>query len=48
MLVYKADTITEVTEFPGPHLLPSAPGWERVADHALAWALEHVEQRAPA
>jgi pimeloyl-ACP methyl ester carboxylesterase len=39
---YKSDTVTEVKEFPGPHLLPSAPGWEEVADHALSWALEHA------
>ncbi|HEX6700215.1 MAG TPA: hypothetical protein VF101_05735, partial [Gaiellaceae bacterium] len=31
--------ITEVTEFEGPHLLPAAPGWEKVADYALEWAL---------
>ena len=37
-----ANTITEVTEFEGPHLLSAAPGWERVADHALEWALEHA------
>jgi len=41
---YKSDTVTEVEEFPGPHLLPAAPGWERVADHALDWALEHAVQ----
>jgi pimeloyl-ACP methyl ester carboxylesterase len=41
---YKSDTITEVTEFPGPHLLPAAPGWEEVADHALSWALDHAVQ----
>ncbi len=35
-------TVTEVEEFAGPHLLPAAPGWERVADFALDWALEHV------
>src|ERR687898_598333 len=28
---YKSATITEVREFEGPHLLPSAPGWEEVA-----------------
>ena len=39
---YTSNTITEVTEFEGPHLLPAAPGWERVADHALEWALEHA------
>jgi pimeloyl-ACP methyl ester carboxylesterase len=43
---YKSNTITEVTEFPGPHLLTAAPGWEQVADHALNWALEHARQPA--
>ena len=41
---YKSDTITEVKEFAGPHLLPPAPGWEEVADYALDWALEHAAQ----
>jgi pimeloyl-ACP methyl ester carboxylesterase len=41
---YKSDTITEVTEFPGPHLLPSWENWEDVADFALDWALSHVGQ----
>jgi pimeloyl-ACP methyl ester carboxylesterase len=41
---YKSDPITEITEFEGPHLLPAAPGWEAVADHALNWALEHAHQ----
>ena len=41
---YKSDTVTEVAEFDGPHLLPAAPGWEKVADYALAWALEHAVQ----
>jgi pimeloyl-ACP methyl ester carboxylesterase len=45
---YKSDTVTEVKEFAGPHLLPSAPGWEQVADHALSWALEHAVQPARA
>src|ERR671915_1737639 len=36
---YKSDTITEVKEFEGPHLLPAWPGWEQVADYALDWAL---------
>ena len=31
---YTSDTITEVKEFAGPHLLPAAPGWETVADDA--------------
>jgi pimeloyl-ACP methyl ester carboxylesterase len=35
---YKSATVTEITEYPGPHLLPSAPGWEDVADYALDWA----------
>ena len=40
---YKGEgTITEVKEFAGPHLLPAAPGWEEVADVALAWAVEHA------
>ena len=33
---------TEVKEFEGPHLLPAWPGWEKVADYALDWALEHA------
>jgi pimeloyl-ACP methyl ester carboxylesterase len=36
---YTSDTITEIVEFDGPHLLPAAPGWEKVADYALDWAL---------
>jgi pimeloyl-ACP methyl ester carboxylesterase len=41
---YKAEgTITEVKEFEGPHLLPSAEGWEGVADYALDWALSHAK-----
>jgi pimeloyl-ACP methyl ester carboxylesterase len=39
---YKSDTVTEVKEFAGPHLLPMAEGWEAVADYALDWALEHA------
>jgi pimeloyl-ACP methyl ester carboxylesterase len=40
---YKAEgTVTEVKEFVGPHLLPSSPGWEDVADYALEWALTHA------
>ena len=45
---YKSDTITEVKEFPGPHLLPAAPGWEDVADYALEWAIEHASVPAGA
>lgn len=36
---YKSDTVTELIELPGPHLLPVVDGWEAIADHALAWAL---------
>jgi pimeloyl-ACP methyl ester carboxylesterase len=40
---YKAEnTITEVKEYPGPHLLPSYDGWEQVADDALEWAVAHA------
>ncbi len=42
---YKSATVTEVEEFEGPHLLPSAPGWEAVADRALEWAVAHAGQR---
>jgi pimeloyl-ACP methyl ester carboxylesterase len=35
-------TITEVREFEGPHFMPALDGWERLADDALAWALEHA------
>jgi pimeloyl-ACP methyl ester carboxylesterase len=45
---YKSKTITEVTEFKGPHLLPSAPGWEDVADYAISWALEQARQPSAA
>ena len=45
---YKSDTITEVREFDGPHLLPAAPGWEEVADFALDWAVEHAAEPATA
>ena len=39
---YTSDTLTEITEFEGPHLLPAWRNWEEVADHALDWALEHA------
>jgi pimeloyl-ACP methyl ester carboxylesterase len=35
---YKSNTVTEVVEFEGPHLLPSREGWPEVADYALDWA----------
>jgi pimeloyl-ACP methyl ester carboxylesterase len=45
---YKSDTITEVKEFEGPHLLPAQDGWEEVADYALEWATTHTRQTAGA
>lgn len=41
-----SNTITEVKEFEGPHLLPARDGWEEVADYALDWALSHAGQQA--
>src|SRR5687768_4545092 len=46
---YKADgTLTEIVEFEGPHLLPSADGWQEVADYALDWAVQHARTGAAA
>ena len=45
---YKSNTITEIVEFDGPHLMPSQEGWEEIADHVLEWALAHVDAKAPA
>lgn len=39
---YKSNTVTEVKEFQGPHLLPARDGWEEIADYALSWATEHA------
>ena len=43
---------TAFTVFPGRPHFPAAPGWEEVADAALAWALdpspESAERRSPA
>jgi pimeloyl-ACP methyl ester carboxylesterase len=40
---YKSDTVTEIREYEGKaHLLPAQEGWEKVADYALEWALEHA------
>ena len=44
---YKSDTLTEVKEFDGPHLLPAREGWEEVADYALEWALDHARAGVP-
>jgi pimeloyl-ACP methyl ester carboxylesterase len=43
---YKSEkTLTEVVEFGGkPHLLPSAPGWEEIADYVLAWAVRKARR----
>jgi pimeloyl-ACP methyl ester carboxylesterase len=40
---YNDDVVTEVEQFEGPHLLPSWPGWEKVADFALDWAVGHAK-----
>jgi pimeloyl-ACP methyl ester carboxylesterase len=45
---YNDAVLTEVKEFPGPHLLPAWPGWEQVADYALDWALAHAGQPSTA
>ena len=39
---YKSQTVTEIVEFDGPHLLPAIDGWSEVADFALDWALKHA------
>lgn len=40
----KSPALTEYHEFEGrDHWTCGAPGWEQVADHALAWALEHAQ-----
>jgi pimeloyl-ACP methyl ester carboxylesterase len=45
---YKSGAVTEITEYEGyPHLLPSAPGWERIADDVLEWALRHARTSPP-
>jgi pimeloyl-ACP methyl ester carboxylesterase len=39
----RSPAVTEYHEFEGrDHWTCGAPGWEKVADHALAWALEHA------
>ena len=43
---YKSDTVTEIMQFEGPHLLPAKDGWQEVADYALDWALSHATQAA--
>jgi pimeloyl-ACP methyl ester carboxylesterase len=39
---YTSNTVTEVKEFEGPHLLPAQDGWEEIADYALTWAADHA------
>lgn len=43
---YTSNTVTEIVEFDGPHLLPGVPGWEKVADFALDWAVKHATRVA--
>jgi pimeloyl-ACP methyl ester carboxylesterase len=45
---YKSDTVTEITEYEGPHLLPAVDDWRTIADDALDWALEHAAARRTA
>ena len=45
---YKSDAVTEIREYEGkPHLMSSAPGWERIADEVLEWALQHARVSRP-
>lgn len=45
---YKAPgTITERIAFEGPHFMIGLEGWEKIADAALDWAVEHATQPAP-
>jgi pimeloyl-ACP methyl ester carboxylesterase len=43
---YKSNTVTEVVEYEGPHLLPARDGWEELADYALEWAVRHAGGKA--
>ncbi|MGY1773862.1 alpha/beta fold hydrolase [Blastococcus sp. SYSU D00813] len=46
---YRGDTVTEVVEYDGfAHLLPAQPGWQRIADDVLDWALAHATGPRPA
>jgi len=45
---YRGGTVTEVKVYEGyPHLLPSAPGWQAIADEVLDWALQHATAPRP-
>ncbi len=40
---YRSSAVTELEEFPGrSHWTCAEPGWEEIADYAVAWALEHT------
>lgn len=39
---YKSNTITEIEEFDGPHLMAAQENWQELADRALEWALENA------
>lgn len=42
---YKSkQTVTEITEFPGPHFMVGLDGWEEIADKALEWALANAKE----
>jgi pimeloyl-ACP methyl ester carboxylesterase len=44
----RSPALTEYHEFEGrDHWSCAAPGWEEVADHALAWAVQHARTRRP-
>jgi pimeloyl-ACP methyl ester carboxylesterase len=44
----KSQALTEYHEFPGrSHWTCAEPGWEEVADTALAWAVVHASSSAP-
>ena len=45
---YKSDTVTELVEYEGPHLMIAHEGWETIADDVLDWALEHAVSPVPA
>jgi hypothetical protein len=42
---YSEQTVTEYKEFAGrSHWTCAEPGWEAIADYALAWAVEKAER----
>lgn len=42
----QAPSATEYKEYPGRCHFPGQDGWEKVADYALSWAVEHAESWA--